>query len=130
MDILRAPLPPNKPLGHHVLGGLIPQARALLLLRDLLLLSPLHLLQPLLPHKTNDPFCQDFVVLDFLVKFSSNSWTSLLTFESAYECIHLLIKLEISNNRRGIDHDIPFQRGLIHHPPPPLDPPPMTTSPA
>jgi hypothetical protein len=45
----------------------------------------------------------------------------LLTFEYTYECLHLLIKLEISKNRR-IHHDLPFRRGLVHPPPPP----PMT----
>jgi hypothetical protein len=47
---------------------------------------------------------------------------SLLTFEPAYQCIHLLIKLEISKNR-SIFYDIPFQRGSVPPPPPPLTTP-------
>jgi hypothetical protein len=45
-------------------------------------------------------------MLDFLIKFYFLILrSSLLTFELAYECLHLVIKLEISKNR-SIDHDI------------------------
>jgi hypothetical protein len=113
-NILGASLAPIGPSGHHVLGGLLLRARCLLLL------GPFHLLLPLLPHQPNDPFCQGFIVLDFLVEFFFLILgPSHLTFESAYQCIHLLIKLEISKNR-SINHDIPFRRGSV--PPPPLPP--------
>jgi hypothetical protein len=72
--------------GHHVLGGLI--------LRGLLLLVPL------LPHELDDPFCQGLDVLDFLIKFFFLILrASLLTCESEYRCLHLVIKLDISKNR-------------------------------
>jgi hypothetical protein len=47
-------------------------------------------------------------VLDFLVKFFFLILRpSLLTFEFfSYECLHLVIKLEISKKNRTIDHDI------------------------
>jgi hypothetical protein len=65
--IFGAPLAPIGPSGHHVLGGLLLQAR------DILFLSPLRPVLLLFPHQINDPLCQGFIVLDFYVKFFSNS---------------------------------------------------------
>jgi hypothetical protein len=46
-------------------------------------------------------------VLNLLIIFFLILGPNILTFESTYECINLLIKLEISKNI-SIDHDIPF----------------------
>jgi hypothetical protein len=49
-------------------------------------------------------FAEAWLCLISLSSFVSSSSTSLLTFESSYECLHLLIKHKISKNR-SMDHD-------------------------
>jgi hypothetical protein len=67
-DIIGAPLAPIRPSGHHVLGGLLFLLARGLLLDMLLLVLPL-------THEPDDLFRQGLVVLDFFVKFFSNSLT-------------------------------------------------------
>jgi hypothetical protein len=69
-----------EPLGHHVLSD------PLLRVKDILLLQG-----------SGNPFCKALVVLHFLVKLFPIVGPSLLTFQSEYGYLQLVIKLEISN---------------------------------